>query len=479
MLKTLKNLDQKPQFLWGLGLVFFFFLIYLKYPYLAFPLLDDEFFYARPGVFDYFSAWTDICFGHPPGWNLLNGIIFSIFGYSPFVAHWTALLASSLSLVAILIILGRSYPVSLSFFIVSLIASHRYFLESFSHSHPVILSAHMGFLALLVLKEKKYKTFAALVTCSVLLRESGLVFAVAGFLMERNIKILKYSLFPIVSFLIVHIWYFLVQGKAMINGYVEQLMMIYPEVNPAFTFDLCHMIGFYKYFMFDQIHIFSTAIFLILPFFFKKFKHSPFAWGLLVVFFLHSLFFSLYTHQAIRSSYFSGSAIALLGLIPLYSFRKNLMKKSWFPLILLPYIAYIWHSNLSLLNDPGTELNNYGRVLPAIREFVSDMDTLRGKHPEEYIKIMTVFPIDKALRSPHIGFVERPYHHVFSAWYGEKTRLPDPPPDVIAITIDFGDRPRSKLLRELAEQHSWRLVKHYHSSLEVYLPPASSISLPD
>ena len=475
MLKTFKELDQNPQFLSGLGLVFFFFLIYLKYPYLAFPLLDDEFYYAKPGVFDYFSAWTDICFGHPPGWNLLNGIIFSIFGYSPFVAHWTALLASSLSLVAILIILGRSYPVSLSFFIVSLIASHRYFLESFSHSHPVILSAHMGFLALLVLKEKKYKTFAALVTCSVLLRESGLVFAVAGFLMERNIKILKYSLFPIVSFLIVHIWYFLAQGKVMINGYVEAMA----KTTSTFTFDLQHMMGFYEHFIFDQVHISTITILLLLPFFFEKFKHNPFAWGLLVIFLLHSLFFSLYTHQAIRSSYFSGSAIALLGLIPLYSFRKNLMKKSWFPLILLPYIAYIWHSNLSLLNDSGMELNNYGRVLPAIREFVSDMDTLRRKHPEGNIKIMTVYPIDKSLQFPHVGFVERPYHHILSAWAGEKTRLPDPPPDVIAITIDFGDRPRSKLLRKLAEQHSWKPVKNYHNALEVYLSPGSSLSIPD
>ena len=204
-----------------LSLIIPIYYIYIKYEFIDMPLIGDEWYYANPYVFDHLSNWVHISFGHPPGWNMLNGIIYSVFGFSPSVAHWIGLICSSLSLVAIFVVANRIWPLLISLFAIVAISGHYYFIASSSYNHSIITASTCGILSLFFLNEKKVMLFAIFSTLAFLFRESSLVFIIAGVIMQRDRQTIKYALIPLTALIITYGWYFIEKNQLMLNDHMR------------------------------------------------------------------------------------------------------------------------------------------------------------------------------------------------------------------------------------------------------------------
>ena len=99
--RYLEKVDTHPLVLVSMAFMLFISLFTIRYPYLSLPLIGDEWYYADPRVFKGLSMWTNISFGHPPLWNFLCGIFYTLFDYSPTIAHFIGITSSLISSMAI------------------------------------------------------------------------------------------------------------------------------------------------------------------------------------------------------------------------------------------------------------------------------------------------------------------------------------------------------------------------------------------
>ena len=459
MSKIFEKMDSNPCGIYILMFIASILLFSFRYPDLFLPLMNDEWYYAHSETFSEVSKWTEISFGHPPGWNFLCGIMYIIFGQSPTVAHFLGIVCSLLSLIIVIVITGHIFGTSLAFFLFSSLVSHPYFLSSYSLSEPVITASHLGFLSLLALRKENYLLYALLTTCSVTLRESGLVFVIAGIMMQRNKKSLIYSIFPIATLFFFYIWYFIERNTIMMNFSID-------DINPLFIFNKDHIFSFYNdLFRSTQPWIYGIT-FLLIPSILTKefsirFKEHPILIAFVIVFILHSLFFALYSGTHFRNTYYSW--MAFICFIIFLFFALKPLKAS--PVILLiPLSLLIWKSNIQHLKDSNLSFNIEKNKTNIMKELSIDISLIKKKYPD--INILTQFPIPGDLTFPHIGYIKEKVDvsDIYTCIISNSTSLECQRPDIIILINQTGDQKFSKILKEMAVKLSYKNIKTYNSS---------------
>ena len=468
-----------------LSCIFVFPLFFFKYSSLSLPLINfDEMYYVNLGIFESFSAWTHISYGHPPGWNFLNGVVFSIFGNSPTVVHSVGLTCSILSIITLLFTLSRIWTIPVSFLCVTLIFSNRYFLKFCALNHPVIAASTCGFLSLLFLREKKYIFFTIFITCSLLIRESSLVFIVAGIFMKKNTKVIKHCLIPLGVFFLFYLQYFLVHDKIMINNAIRHtLEQSDPEYNSVFIFEISHALKFFSSIFYPSNNPFLyIIIIMIIPVFFLKknfvsLKREPLFISFLTVFILHSLIFSFYAlWPQSKNTFFSSTALILLVGILLSSIKQPKRISS---LILFSLSIIIWIQSLAELKSQIKSTETFKRLTPLVKDLGLDLSTLRKNY--EGLRILSYDRIASWMNHPDIGFIKENQNvlDINRLSTGPKTDkeinylvdfYKSHPPDIIIITYGFGkfgfvgNKGSKKALEKLLNSSHYTNVKTYSSS---------------
>ncbi len=430
------------------------FCIFTKYEFLQLPLIGDENYYAKPNVFASLSKWTEISFGHPPGWNLLNGVVYLFFGYSPGIAHWIGLICSTLSLIALFHVSSQIWSVSISLFAITAIFNQTYFLNHNSLNHPIITAAACGFLSLFFLNKKRYQAFSFFSTLAVFLRESSLIFVAAGCLMRRDKKTLASSLFPLILLLITYGWYYLEKNQLMLN---TQVRIGLENSQPFITLDYNHFTEFYIDSIFQSLHpIIIGLIPLILIYIVLKFRQifTPLTLALLTVFIGHSLFFALYADNEIRDTYFSATAMILI--ICAIMAQTNEFKK-YLPFLLLPFSLIFTFNSISKINSPDFELRLFQEEVPLVRNVEKYLHTLPTQKKD--IDIVSTNPLSNYLNDSYLGFVKEGNQ---IRWHGGapgSTQLGNP--DIIIIPLYMDNFAIDDLKKLSKNKSAYKLSKSF------------------
>ena len=243
--------------------------------------------------------------------------------------------------------------------------------------------------------------FAILSTLAVLFRESSVAFVIAGIVMQRDRKVLKYSLIPIAVLVIVYGWYYIEQNQLMLNTHMKDIM----ETKGAsfLIFDLRHYINFYL-FSFNSIHlvlrilILMTGLLFVLRF--KK-SFSLLALGFFTVFIVHINFFAFYPEIMYRDTYFSFGALILTACAII---AKKDYGKYVTPLLLIPSMIFLLHYSLQKMNSPDHHLRIQKNKAPLIINLGKYLDGLQSQYG--HLDMVSNSSLKHMLEMPHMGYVK-------------------------------------------------------------------------
>lgn len=147
--------------------------------FLSLPLRRDEWLYANPANVENLANWYKYSYGHPPGWQLLLGIYYGLAGYSPFNVHVFALFLSQVYLWVIFAFVYTRQGIIAAICAVTVLYSLPAVNDGATSAHPVFIAFSAGLASLWFAHQKRYFPATVLLTLSILLRESCLVFALA------------------------------------------------------------------------------------------------------------------------------------------------------------------------------------------------------------------------------------------------------------------------------------------------------------
>jgi len=430
-----------------MALLIFVGQILTRYSFLDLPLKGDEWYYASPGILEGISNWVNISFGHPPAWNFLNGVFYYIFGFSPIIAHWIGLICSSLSLAALFFMAQKTWSTSIAMLVITGVYTQSYFMSSSSFNQPVILSASCGLLSLFFLKSSRYLTYSLLTTAAVLLRESSLVFVIAGILMMRDKKTLKSSIFPILALSFFYFWHYLATGKMLLNN---QKALELSQSKPILYFNLNHIVSFYWEYFLPYIHAF-VLILLVLGLFMLLFKfkrfYDPMLVGLSTVVVLHSSFFAMYVDRAQRNT-FIGSLALIFMLGPLLNKLRS--GKEYLHYITAPLCCYLVYQSLVHIHSPYFGLNRFKDEVVMIRRL--DQHIRSHQKNSSNLDILTTNPYVAYLNDSNMGFVEQENHIRWHGGVPGRRKLGEP--DLILVPMNYHDNWATRELKSLALSQS-------------------------
>lgn len=393
----------------AVSILLFFFIIIFYFDYMSLPLTNDEFYYAAPGLFNSLNSWTQISFGHPPGWNFIINVSYAIFGQSPFVAHITTLILNSLLFSLLLFEIAKITSIYAAIIPVLLIFNHAHFSQAIILAFPVIISSLAGALALIKYYNKKYISFVIFITIAILIRESALIFLAAPIFINFMFKKLKYSLIPILSISSFYLWHFIVKEKLLLNHAVNHVSGMGVK---AVSFDINKTILFYieyiagslslEYKLYIPVIIFSLSIIAI----FTKNDHRKLITGLLFCFIVHALFFSAYYHWEFRDSFMS--SVALFCTLPFILNQLLKVEKvksiSHIVVISISVLLIISYSNANnrTINSADLRLTQYELSKNIEKKFQTSMKDLNNKH----ISIIIHSEFSQYLKNPYMGHVK-------------------------------------------------------------------------
>lgn len=370
-----------------------------QWDWLHLPLFNDEFYYATPQVLGLgIFHWPEYSFGHPPGWHLINWFFYTFLGYSPELARSIGLFFSSLTLVILSYWTLRKTNTFLSVAVCLCTLGNEYFYIYSAHNQPLLTTSLFGFLSLILLHQRNILAFFYLVTFSILLRESSLVFLPAAFVLFPNKKFLRMLLLPILILAGFYLWSVLALGDSPFN---PQMTVVMRSGQSMFVFDWQHFVRYFQILFFENLLLFPYLVGAgALVFLRKGLKGSwdSLALAFLIVFLLDSGFFLLYRDQDVRNTLVSSFALILFSVISL-SDQRWLPKQSIFsPLFLiLALLVFLVPRPMS------SQKQDQIAVSEVIRSVSPPLVT--AKHLNPKIDIVTTNPITQYLRHSYMGMV--------------------------------------------------------------------------
>ena len=426
----------------GIALVYHW---YSQWDWLWLPLFNDEFYYATPeilglGIF----RWPEYSFGHPPGWHWINWIFYMTFGYSTTLARTVGLIFSSLTLIVFSYWAFRNSRIFLSVFVLLIILGNEYFYIYSAHNQPLLATTLFGFLALFALERRNLLAFFYLVTLSILVRESSLVFLPAALAILPNKKMLRFLLLPIAILFTFYLWSVLALGDSPFN---PQMNVVLRSGQSIFIFELNHILRYFEILFLKNLLGFPVFV----AFGFICFLRSGFrgnwntlAIAFLFVFLFDSLFFALYRDQDVRNTLVSTMALMLFTIV-------SLSDQYWFPKNAL-VSATLFFAALCFVLFPRPISSQKSEQL-AIVEVVKELSPilLQAKHRKTNIDIVSTNPFTQYLRHPYMGMVAE---EIPVRWHGGSVGATQiGRPDLLVIPTKGFDNFATRELKAFAENN--------------------------
>lgn len=373
------------------------------------PLVEDETYYGNLAVLNSLLNWAEYSFGHPPGWHFLHALLYKTLGAKPETVRLLGL-SFSTGLLLLIFALGWFRKQMLAASVIMLmVASHEYVRDFGSFNHPVIATSLFGFAALFLADRKKWLAFSLTLAAAIAIRESALAFVIASLFLMDSKKQLKYLILPCALFAGTYIWCFIAESGLLLNGQVKIML---ESGQAPFTFSLDKLNGHINLILqlFPVSFILLALIGVPAIHSSRKFTWTPLASALLTVFFLHAVFFGLYTELGLRITFIAGMALCFL----VFHWLETEPQKHWvkpFVLLLAGIVTSAqltnWAQNptqnlLALQDSARIHRSLSGLLKPLIR-----------RHQD--LIIMTTNPYHSYLETPAYGYTDE---SIVAHWYG-------------------------------------------------------------
>lgn len=418
----------------------FLYCFITKLKYLAIPLIEDEVYYARNGIFSSINEWVNLSFGHPPGWNLIFGVAYQFLPPTSYTAHLTALLINSMAIAFTFYSLCKIQPRSTSLLATFLIISHPYFLTASSLSHPVILATLLGIIALIHLSLEDWIIYSIFISLAVVVRESAIVFAASALIvlgLKRKPKFYLTVLAPILVLAFFYAWNYLAKDNLLLNPAMRDHISHHQSL---FNYNYQHI----RHYLVDHyLRMMPLSIWVILiP---TLVAHSlyrkrvtavliPTQLILLLTALLHFTFFALYPDRALRNQFMSASCLMLFTVIYFSDIGvrvvNNLKLRSVCKLVIT--IAVIF-SSYHYINNHWSLINSSTRIANNIKEVSSYL--LKQFPNIDNLDIVSSNPLTQYFENPELGYTKTAILMRSHGGQPGQTQIGDP--DLIIIANNY------------------------------------------